>query len=141
MSEITTVIDNTISNLKKLEDVKKPKIELKKDIKSVISDLKKSLKDFEEDDVKKSQNHFENGLKSLYWGVSDLISKSQKEILSKFEKTVNANKTIRELLDDRARQLKAKISESNKSQKMDKSKIDSLSSQINNHFDQLEGEI
>lgn len=138
MSEITTVIDNTISNLKKLEDVKKPKVELKKDIKGVISDLRKSLKDFEEEDVKKEQNHFENGLKSLYWGVSDLISKSQKEILSRFEKKVNVNTKVNELLTDRVKSLKSKIRERNANQTMDKSHINSVISKINESFDGIE---
>ena len=141
MAELQSKVEETIQSLKKLEDKKQTKEAMKSDIKNVINSLKKSLKEYEESDIRNAATHFENGIKSLYWSVSDQISKAQKELLSKYEKTVNAKSEASKLITERSKQLKEKIGAANKAQKMDKSKLSALKIKINEAFDSIENNL
>ena len=145
MSDVKTTVDGALKELKTLEQeiqsTKLTKKDIKDKVKVVCNTLKKDLKSFEESDVKSVSHHFQRGIEELWDMVGDNVSKAQKEILSKFEKKVNVNTTVNELLTERVKSLKSKIRDSNSNQKMDKSKINSLIVRINEGFEGIENSI
>ena len=145
MSDVKTTVDGALNKLQSLEEEiqssKLTKKDIKDKVRGVCNTLKKDLKSFEESDVKSVSHHFESGIEGLWDMVSSNVSKAQKEILSKFEKKVNVNTTVNELLTERVKGLKLKIRDSNSNQKMDKSKINSLIVKINESFEGIENSI
>jgi chaperonin cofactor prefoldin len=145
MSDVITTVDGALNKLKNLEQeiqsTKLTKKDIKDKVKVVCNTLKKDLKSFEESDVKSVSHHFEKGIEGLWDMVSINISKAQKEILSKFEKKVNVNTKVNELLTERVKSLKLKIRESNSNQTFDKSQINSLMAKIKESFSSMENSV
>ena len=145
MSDVKTTVDGALNKLKSLEQeiqsTKLTKKDIKDKVKVVCNTLKKDLKSFEESDVKSVSHHFERGIEGLWDMVSINISKAQKEILSKFEKKVNVNTKVNELLTERVKSLKSKIRESNSNQTFDKSQINSLMAKIKESFSSMENSV
>ena len=145
MSDVKTTVDGALNKLKSLEQeiqsTKLTKKDIKDKVKVVCNTLKKDLKSFEESDVKSVSHHFERGIEGLWDMVSINISKAQKEILSKFEKKVNVNTKVNELLTERVKSLKSKIRESNSNQTFDKSQINSLMAKIRESFSSMENSV
>jgi chaperonin cofactor prefoldin len=138
MSDVKTTVDGALNKLQSLEEEiqssKLTKKDIKDKVRGVCNTLKKDLKSFEESDVKSVSHHFEKGIEGLWDMVSSNVSKAQKKILANFEKKVNVNTMVNELLTERVKGLKSKIRESNSNQIMDKSKINSLIAKINESF-------
>ena len=145
MSDVKTTVDGALKELKNLEQeiqsAKLTKKDIKDKVKVVCNTLKKDLKSFEESDVKSVSHHFESGIEGLWDMVSSNVSKAQKKILANFEKKVNVNTMVNELLTERVKGLKSKIRESNSNQIMDKSKINSLIAKINESFNSINNSV
>ena len=145
MSDVKTTVDGALNKLQSLEkeiqSTKLTKKDIKDKVKVVCNTLKKDLKSFEESDVKSVSHHFEKGIEGLWDMVSSNVSKAQKKILANFEKKVNVNTMVNELLTERVKGLKSKIRESNSNQIMDKSKINSLIAKINESFNSINNSV
>ena len=145
MSDVKTTVDGALNKLQSLEEKiqssKLTKKDIKDEVKVVCNTLKKDLKSFEESDVKSVSHHFEKGIEGLWDMVSSNVSKAQKKILANFEKKVNVNTMVNELLTERVKGLKSKIRESNSNQIMDKSKINSLIAKINESFNSINNSV
>ena len=145
MSDVKTTVDGALNKLQNLEQKiqssKLTKKNIKDEVKVVCNTLKKDLKSFEESDVKSVSHHFEKGIEGLWDMVSSNVSKAQKKILANFEKKVNVNTMVNELLTERVKGLKSKIRESNSNQIMDKSKINSLIAKINESFNSINNSV
>jgi chaperonin cofactor prefoldin len=145
MSDVKTTVDGALNKLQNLEQKiqssKLNKKNIKDEVKVVCNTLKKDLKSFEESDVKSVSHHFEKGIEGLWDMVSSNVSKAQKKILANFEKKVNVNTMVNELLTERVKGLKSKIRESNSNQIMDKSKINSLIAKINESFNSINNSV
>ena len=145
MSDVKTTVDGALNKLQSLEEEiqssKLTKKDIKDKVRGVCNTLKKDLKSFEESDVKSVSHHFEKGIEGLWDMVSSNVSKAQKKILANFEKKVNVNTMVNELLTERVKGLKSKIRESNSNQIMDKSKINSLIAKINESFNSINNSV